>query len=219
MNTADYVRNRNAGFKSLEDKGQERKDTMVDFAKRLKPSVDETMYPQHRSVLQKMAEQVNDNLWYYASTPQAMAEFEGILSQIDNATDQFEGYYDLTFGSEDDKPGAGTWLGQIKARGSFEYDGGLKDSKTWDEYRQAFEKLSTTFEGDIRYTPGEGFEINGSNLDKFIQDLDTETFMPDLKGGETEPAAAVETPEVSKGENGMIVPEQPDPNPWADAFG
>jgi hypothetical protein len=91
MNTADYVKIETMLFKSLEDKGQERKDTMVDFAKRLKPSADETMYPQHRDILQKMAAQVNDNLWYYASTPQAMAEFEGILSQIDNANGSVRG--------------------------------------------------------------------------------------------------------------------------------
>lgn len=220
MNTADYVTNRNAGFKSIENKGQERKDTMVDFAKRLKPSVNETMYPQHLDIIQKMAQQVNDNLWYYASTPQAMAEFEGILGQIDNATNQFEGYYDLTFGSEDDKPGAGTWLGQHKAKnGDFEYDNGFKDTKTWDQYQEAFKKLSTSFEGNISYTPGEGFEIGDKKLDEFIQGLDTEEFMPNLEGGETEPAEAVETSEVTKGENGMIVPEQPEPNPWADAFG
>jgi hypothetical protein len=58
--------------------------------------------------------------------------------------------------------------------------------------------------------------------------------MPKLEEGATEPDGqnlkvqkslvgylqprSIKTSELPRGENGMIVPEQPEPNPWADAF-
>jgi hypothetical protein len=221
MNTADYVKNRNDAFATLKEKGEERQSNMVDFAKRLKPTNNETMYHQHRDILQQMANKIGENLWYYTSTPSTMAEFEMILGQIDNASDQFEGYYDVTFGSEDDKPGAGTWMGQNKANNSdHKYQGGLKNSKGFDEYQQYFKSLQGAFDDDVNFDPSEGFTIGEQKLDKFIQELDPDAFMPNFEEGATEPAPSIETLEVPEGENGMdSVPEQPEPNPWADAFG
>jgi hypothetical protein len=173
--------------KAVAEAEQKKKEERTRFAKELySQGFGETMWGQHRDIVQRMREGMNESLDQYISNP---ALFYQDLNQMKSFIDSSEDYYRRTSKSAQEAF-VRTTPGAINP---YEREGAI-DAKTRDRYQQEMELINTPTK--VTFSPG-NIIVDDQPIEAYMSSLTDDPFLPELQS--LPPFTAADIFQLNKG--------------------
>jgi hypothetical protein len=173
--------------KAVSEAEQKKKEERTRFAKELySQGFGETMWGQHRDIVQRMREGMNESLDQYISNP---ALFYQDLNQMKSFIDSSEDYYRRTSKSAQEAF-VRTTPGAINP---YEREGAI-DAKTRNRYQQEMELINTPTK--VAFSPG-NIIVDDQPIEAYMSSLTDDPFLPELQS--LPPFTAADIFQLNKG--------------------